>query len=149
VQIDGTMPSRRYLDLLRATPRNQSTALIWLRTGFAPLRKHLHSIHAHDIDSPLCASCGLEDETVRHLLLDCPTYENARRRLRAELGHRKAGDLRFLLRDWAAKGPLMHYLDATGRWATALGTLVVPPYVPREPARPAGAGRARGERNDP
>jgi hypothetical protein len=27
----------------------------------------------------------------------------ARRRLRAEIGHRKAGDMRFLLRDWSAK----------------------------------------------
>jgi hypothetical protein len=100
-------------------------------------RSALHSINAGDIDSPTCASCGIEDETVRHLLLDCPTYENARRRLRAELGHRKAGDIRFLLRDWAAKGPLVHYLDATGRWMATLGTLVVPPYVPRAPARPA------------
>jgi ribonuclease HI len=149
MQIDSSMPSKKYLDLLRITPRNQSTALIWLRTGWAPLRKHLYSINAGDIDSPTCASCDIEDETVRHFLLDCPTYEDARRRLRAELGHRKAGDIRFLLRDWLAKAPLMKYLDATARWTAQLGTLVVPPWVPPAPAHPVRADRARGERNDP
>jgi hypothetical protein len=78
-------------------------------------------------------SCGIEDETVRHLIFDCPTYKNTRHWLRAELGHRKVGNIRFLLRNWAAKGMLMHYLDVTGRWTAMLGMLAVPPYIPQAP----------------
>jgi hypothetical protein len=49
------------------------------------------------VESPMCEDCEIEDETVKHYLLDCPAHEDARRPLRAKFGRRKAGDIRFLL----------------------------------------------------
>jgi hypothetical protein len=114
--------------LVHALPRSQSTLLIWLRTGHAPLNYHLHRIHA--VESPGCVACDADtEETVKHYLLDCPAYEHARNTLRRELGIRKAEDIRFLLSDERATGPLMAYADGTKRFTEALGTLVVPPIV--------------------
>jgi hypothetical protein len=116
------------LALVHALPRSQSTLLIWLRTGHAPLNYHLHRIHA--VESSDCAACDAAvEETVKHYLLDCPAYEQARSALRRELGVRKAGDIRFLLSDERATSPLMAYADETKRFTDALGTLVVPPVV--------------------
>jgi hypothetical protein len=127
-RIDDTMPSRKYLALVHLMPRSQSTLMIWLRTGHAPLNHHLHRIHA--VESPGCAACDAgTEETVKHYLLDCPAYERARRTLRRELGVRKAGDIQFLLSDARATGPLMAFADDTKRFTDALGTLVVPPIV--------------------
>jgi ribonuclease HI len=127
-RIDNTMPSNRFLKLIHGLPRNQSTLLFWLRTGYLPLNHHLHRIHA--IESPECEACRSETvETVRHYLLDCPAHEAARRDLRAKLGPRKTGEIGFLLSDKRATGPLMAYADKTKRFAEALGTLVPPPIV--------------------
>jgi hypothetical protein len=62
-------------------------------------------------------------------LLDCLAYKQAQQALRVALGIRKAGNMRFLLSDQWAMGPLMAYADSTGRFVEALGTLVVPPIV--------------------
>jgi hypothetical protein len=44
-----------------------------LRTGHAPLNKHLHRIGC--VDSPICPACEEAQETVLHLLIACPAYE--------------------------------------------------------------------------
>jgi hypothetical protein len=96
--------------------------LIRLRTGHAPLNKHLHVLKLRE--TPGCNACEREEEeTVRHFLLDCPAHEGARRTLRAKLGARKAGELRFLLSDKRAMAALVTYVDQTQRFAETLGTI--------------------------
>jgi hypothetical protein len=42
-----------------------------LITGNCPLNKHLHNMGL--IDKLMCIACGMEDESVFHLLCDCPS----------------------------------------------------------------------------
>jgi hypothetical protein len=147
------MPSKKYIELTRGCTRAQATILFRLRTGYIPLNEYLDPINARK-GGPACEACKTdaisEEETVHHLLLDCPAYERARSRLRAELGVRRAGDIQFLLHNHRACDALMHFLDRTGRFTDSLGMLVVPP-----PPEPAGVLRyiegpilpiARGDR---
>ena len=41
-----------------------------LLTGHSHLNYHMHKLKK--VDSPLCNACGLEDETVKHVLTSCP-----------------------------------------------------------------------------
>jgi hypothetical protein len=75
-KIDKNMPSRKYLDLIEDLPRRQSSIIIQLRTGFAPLNGYLHSIKAKD--SPDCPQCVGRWETTFHFLVECPTYARCR-----------------------------------------------------------------------
>jgi hypothetical protein len=139
--IDDSLPSNRFLELVHRLPRNQSTLLIWLRTGHAPLNHHLHRIRA--IESPECDACKTETvETVRHYLLECPAHERARRKtLQKKLGIRKAGSISYLLSNRKATEALMAYADETGRFIESLGTLVEPPLVwpPTDAGAPVAA----------
>jgi hypothetical protein len=137
--IDDSMPSNKFLKLVHSMPRNQSTLLIWLRTGYAPLNYHLHRIHA--IESPECAHCRTETaETTKHFLVDCPAHERARRALQKALGYRKAGEIPFLLSSPEAIAPLMKYIDDTGRFTDRLGTLTA--AAPTQPQGAEGAAAA-------
>jgi ribonuclease HI len=136
--IDDSMPSNKFLKLVHSMPRNQSTLLIWLRTGYAPLNYHLHRIHA--IDSPECENCRTETaETTKHFLLDCPAHERARRTLQKALGHRKAGAIPFLLSNPDAMAPLMKFIDDTGRFTDRLGTLTAAATTQPQGAEDAAA----------
>jgi ribonuclease HI len=121
-RIDDSLPSNSFLRLAGELPRRQAALLIRLRTGKAPLARHLWEIQA--VDSLRCEECGDDvDETVKHYVLDCPAHEPARRALRAAVGPRKAGDLRFLLSDSRALPALLAYVDATARFAVLFGEL--------------------------
>lgn len=54
-KIDDGTPSNRFQKLIAGLPRNQASLLMQLRTGHAPLNKHLHRIKS--ADSPLCPAC--------------------------------------------------------------------------------------------
>jgi ribonuclease HI len=72
-QIDNTIASPgKYLWLTSSLPRNQSSLLFQLRTGHAPLNKHLYRIKR--ADSLMCPKCKDQEETVMHFLLKCPAY---------------------------------------------------------------------------
>jgi ribonuclease HI len=118
-KIDENLPSNSFLKLVENRPRWQTGLLIRLRTGSAQLNKDLCDIKA--IDSAACDYCNTADETVKHFLLDCPAHEHARRRLRAKLGYRKAGDIRHLLTNKTAIPELLRYVDETGRYIDTLG----------------------------
>ncbi|KAF8977451.1 hypothetical protein BDQ17DRAFT_1174769, partial [Cyathus striatus] len=63
----------RYLSsfrkLLFSLPRKLSTVLVYLITGHAPLRNHLHCIGK--VPSCLCSFCDNKPETVDHFLFHC------------------------------------------------------------------------------
>jgi hypothetical protein len=60
-------------------PRSKLRILVGLITGHCPLNKHLHNMGL--IDETICIACGMEDESVFHLLY-VTALKNMRRRLR-------------------------------------------------------------------
>ncbi|OJA15865.1 hypothetical protein AZE42_09984 [Rhizopogon vesiculosus] len=67
-------------------PRRHSPLLFQLRTGHAPLNKHLYRITK--VPSPTCQHCNLREETVHHFLIACPSYARQRHKLQEEIGPR-------------------------------------------------------------
>ncbi|KAG1795386.1 uncharacterized protein HD556DRAFT_1213484, partial [Suillus plorans] len=68
--------------------------LVQLRTGHAPLNKHLAKIKV--ADSPMCPTCEQREETVHHYILMCEEYQTQRDALRARTTARML-NLRALL----------------------------------------------------
>ena len=56
--------------------RTQSRAFNGLLNGYNALRRHLHLIGLPD--SPLCRTCGAEDETSAHILCECEAFASHR-----------------------------------------------------------------------
>jgi hypothetical protein len=120
--LGNKLPSNSYLKLIQHQTRRQSSLLIRLRTEHSPLNRHLWRIKCSD--TPGCSACGdREEETVRHFLLECPAFEDARRRLRDKLGPRKSSNLKFLLNNAKALSHLYTYVDQTKRFHGLLGTI--------------------------
>src|ERR1700761_7619846 len=74
--IDPSMPLNQYRRLTAELSCSKQALLMQLRTGHAPLNKHLHRISCSE--SPLCPKCHQEDETVKHFILTCPRYDRLR-----------------------------------------------------------------------
>ncbi|XP_063375457.1 uncharacterized protein LOC134663070 [Cydia amplana] len=62
--------------ILLKTPRQQLRKIIGLITGHNTLNKHLHNMGK--TDSPLCRACMEEEETTKHILLECKQVETYR-----------------------------------------------------------------------
>ncbi|KAG2110109.1 hypothetical protein DEU56DRAFT_705387, partial [Suillus clintonianus] len=73
-----------------------------------PLHHHLHRIGK--ALSPRCPHCPNLDETVSHVLLDCPSYRRHHHALVETLG-RKASSLPPLLSNPIATHPLVRFLN--------------------------------------
>lgn len=135
-RIDNSLPSKHYAQLTQNIPRRHAALLIQLRTGHAPLNKHLHRINC--VPSPLCPRCENAPETVDHYLLFCPAYDRARLGLYFDGGPRTRG-LAALLNDRKLLKPLFRYIHATGRFRDQLGSKPVPdslePTTPKKNAR--------------
>jgi hypothetical protein len=56
--------------------RTQSRVVIGLLTGHNTLRRHLHLLGL--VDSPLCRRCGVEEETLAHILCECEALTSLR-----------------------------------------------------------------------
>ena len=52
--------------------RQQLRWLVFIYTGHSTLYRHLHTMG--QVESPLCADCGAEDETALHHVGRCPIY---------------------------------------------------------------------------
>ena len=62
----------------RDWPRDQCVTVAQVRTGHSPLvAVYLHRIACRD--SAICPHCHSADETVEHLVFQCPAHEQARR----------------------------------------------------------------------
>ena len=122
--IDPSMPLNQYCQLTAELSRSKQALLMQLRTGHAPLNKHLHRISCSE--SPLCPKCHQEDETVKHFILTSPRYN----RLRDTHFHtlrRGARSLKYLFTSPKALKPLFLFIAATQRLAATFGNFVYEP----------------------
>ena len=71
------MPSPNPNDNINQIKRNEQVTIFRLRSGHAPLNKHLSRIGVKD--NPLCPLCGVHEETVNHHLFECFALTDLRR----------------------------------------------------------------------
>jgi ribonuclease HI len=123
-KIDDSLPSSTYLSHTANFTRAQHSLITQLRTGHAPLNKHLHRIKK--APSPVCPACHRADETTHHFLFDCRAHEHARYGLRRKLG-RKATSIKELLGKPDSMVALLRYVAATERLKGTFGDVSPPP----------------------
>jgi ribonuclease HI len=70
-QINNSLPSKTFLNMIQDTSRSKSSIILQMRTGHIPLNKYLYRIGK--AQSLLCRACDRsQDETVFHFLVECP-----------------------------------------------------------------------------
>jgi ribonuclease HI len=113
-RIDSSLPSRKFLDMTDNLSRRQTSMLLQMRTGHVPLYKYLHRIGK--VQSPTCRACNrTQDETVFHVVVECPRYEAARDRLCRAVGTTNML-IQNLLTDAELTKDFLCFLQATGRF---------------------------------
>lgn len=125
VEIDSLMrtPKKQYFLKLvgkLGLTKAQTSLLMQLRTGHAPLNKHLSRIGK--AESPLCSACNEKDETVWHFILECEAYEAHRNVLRA-VDARQSRMLTHLLSSARMIPHLLHYVASTSRLQATFGNV--------------------------
>jgi len=98
-KMDQALPGKHTLRLYRSLTSEQAAILIQARTGHCRLNQYLS--RGRLVDSPFCG-CGQAEETVKHLILSCPQWEEERKELGKVVGHR-IGDVPFLLGGWGTR----------------------------------------------
>ena len=110
--IDPSTPSKNFVKIAHALPRRQAAMLIQLRSGHAPLNKHLHRMGK--AESPLCPACHRKNETIHHFLVECKEYDTHRGQMTATLKH-NARSIRALLSNPLAIPILFKFISDTKR----------------------------------
>jgi len=119
-QFNDTMPSKKYLKLVKPLQRKHSSILYQLRTGHIPLAKHLHRFKK--AESPQCPCCHQEEETVHHYLMRCPAHQNARNAMIRDAGI-DATNMNKLLSKKSLLPHLFRFISAPGRLRSVFGTV--------------------------
>jgi ribonuclease HI len=130
--VDPDLPSKKFIQATKDWPRLHTSILLQLRTGHAPLRKHLHRIGK--VDSPLCPYCQLEDETVLHFLVKCPALATKHDNFFA-LFFRNARKASFLLTNAKAMKQVVKFALASKRFQQER-RIAAPPETSPEPEVP-------------
>jgi ribonuclease HI len=117
---EPTAPSKKYLTLVTPLPRKAASILTQLRTGHAPLAKHLHRIGK--ADSPICPTCRQNDESVQHYILHCTTHHQARQKLRHDTGGRDIKIKELLSRPKTMRA-LFQFVATTQRFQNVYGDI--------------------------
>ena len=113
--IDPSLPSKSFMKLIGGLQKRQAGLYTQLRTGHAPLNKHLH--HFKRSDTPNCLQCGdTTPETVHHFLFTCPRYDREKFIMERDVG-RKVYHTAYLLSNANAKTRLLRYINETKRLA--------------------------------
>lgn len=80
IQIDGAGTKSKFLKETAEMGRRQTSILVQIRLGHIPLNQHLHRIWK--ADTPFCPNCSKNGkqtiESVKHFILECPTYAKER-----------------------------------------------------------------------
>jgi hypothetical protein len=124
---DPTTPSDKYIKLITNLPRKLASILTQLRTGHAPLAKHLHRIGKND--SPICPACQQGEESIQHFLLHCPAHQKARQTMRNNTGGRDINITKLLTTPRTLRA-LFKFVAETGRFHNTFGEL---PTLAEEP----------------
>jgi hypothetical protein len=122
-KIDNSAPSDKFQKLISDLPRRHASLLVQLRTGHAPLNKHLAKIKA--VESPTCPACKQREETVHHYILTCEEYRAQRDALRIRVPTRTL-DLRALLSNPKHMPHLFRYIAETKRLVNNFGDVTPP-----------------------
>jgi ribonuclease HI len=121
---DPTTPSDKYITNLL---RKVASILTQLRTGHAPLAKHLHRIGKND--SPICPACQQGEESIQHFLLHCPAHQKARQTMRNNTGGRDINITKLLTTPRTLRA-LFKFVAETGRFHNTFREL---PMLAEEP----------------
>ncbi len=119
-RVDPALPSARFAKLVAPLPRRNTSLLIQLRTGHAPLNHHLHRIGR--ATTQRCQGCGAAKETVQHFILQCPKFSLQRRAFLGPLG-RNGPRLDYLMSTDEGTTRLFKYVNATQRLRQTFGNL--------------------------
>lgn len=122
-EIDATAPSKHFSKLIEKLPRRHSSLLFQLRSGHAPLNKHLHRIAK--VPSPICLQCGEREETVHHFIITCPKYTTQCHALQFELGT-QTNHLKNLLNNSKCIKPLLRFIASMHRMEQTFGDVTPP-----------------------
>ena len=144
-EIDEKLPGGSFLKLTSKFPRRNTSILMQLRTGHAPLNYFLHKIGK--ADSPMCPECNMESEDVSHYLIRCPRYDEHRLKMQQHY-RRHIIPKKTLLAAPGAMKLLFEFANKTRRFEKPYGTFEEPKVKETRKARRAGAGRER-QRNNP
>jgi hypothetical protein len=98
-KMDRAWSGKHTLRLYGALSSDEASILVQARTEHCGLNACL--FRKKLADSPTC-ECGRGDETVRHVLLHCERWAEARKRLREAAGDRW-GDASYLLGGWSGR----------------------------------------------
>jgi ribonuclease HI len=113
-KIDKNMPSWTYLDLIDSLPRRQSSIIVQLCTGFAPLNSFLHCIKARD--SPDCPHCLGQWEMTFHLLVKCLNYAKYQHDILTKKHRQWAEKISYLLSDPTCVQDTVKFIATTTRF---------------------------------
>ena len=125
MKIDKSLPSKKWINLVKLLTHKQASILMQLQTGYIGLNKHLH--HINHVTSPKCLNCDKDsDETVGHYLLACTWYRHDCLLLHRALWH-WASELPFLLSHQKATLPLLKFIQATEWFKQTFSSTLLPP----------------------
>ena len=116
----GNLTPQQLRKLLLRRRRDEMSAIIQLRTGHAPLNKHLSRINKSPTD--ICQQCATATESTRHYLLDCRAYQTQRHAMRTKLG-RVRGSLEDILSTSTGHNQLIRFIATTKRLRTTWSQL--------------------------
>jgi ribonuclease HI len=102
-KLDQALPGRHTLRLYGALTSDQASILIQARTGHCRLNQYLSRMGV--VEDAKC-SCGIDEETIRHIICVCPLWTEQRKTLRAAAGNRW-GDVSYLLGGWSKRKDLI------------------------------------------
>ncbi|KAG2151167.1 uncharacterized protein EDB93DRAFT_298316 [Suillus bovinus] len=106
-------PSNHFADIIERLQRRRNSLLFHLRTGHAPLTKHLRRITKSA--TATCSQCEESNESVHYFLFICPAYTRQPNTLHAEL-HTKAHHMKHLLDEPACSTHLFKYVATSRRF---------------------------------
>jgi hypothetical protein len=118
-RLDAALPGKHTLKLYGSLDSDQAAILVQARTNHTHLISNLARLRVEE--SAKCG-CGIEDETVAHVLLRCPRWADIRHTMREVAGTRW-GDLSYLLGGYSMERELRTGKPVDGpkeKWAPNL-----------------------------